>query len=342
MDYHFTKEEAIKYGVEAAIILYNLKFWIIKNKANNKNFMDGHYWTYNSCNAFMQMFPFWSKQKIWRILRELEEAGIIKSKNFNTNKMNQSKWYCFVDENFINDIQADPDTDQDQKQEETDVSNLKVASFKNETCKLQKQNLHLTKMKNAFNKNEKSVYNMYTDNKLTDNKQKIDIPEQKTVPDYPKQAELLPATETEKPKKLSKPKVKDPNTPQARMVAYFATKYQQMTGIPYKAINNDYSTLAKYIADYGIELVKQKIDWLAVGCTHPKVYWFAKDVNNFLIGTLHSHWNEILPVLTDEQRKQKEKLRKEQETKRAVEAELAKQGITLKPEPKQNSIIPSR
>ena len=168
---------------------------------------------------------------------------------------------------------------------------------------------------------------MYTDNKLTDNKQKIDIPEQTAVPDSPKveQIELLPATETEKPKKPAKPKVKDPNTPQARMVAYFATKYQQMTGIPYKVINNDYSTLAKYIADYGIELVKQKIDWLAIGCTHPKVYWFAKDINNFLIGTLHTHWNEILPVLTDEQRKQQAKRKKEEEKKAKVMAELKSQ-----------------
>lgn len=322
MDYHFTKEDAIKYGVEAAIILYNLKFWIIKNKANNKNFMEGHYWTYNSCYAFMQMFPFWSKQKIWRILRELEETGIIKSKNFNTNKMNQSKWYCFVDENFINDIEAN--------QEKTDVSEMKVASFKNETCKLQNQNLHLTKMKNAFNKNEKSVYNMITDNKLTDNKQKIESPEQETVPDTPKQVELLPIPPNEKAKS------KDPNTPQGRMVAYFSAKYQQMTGIPYRAIKNDYSTLAKLIADYDIDLVKHKIDWLAVGCTHPGVYWFAKDINNFLIGTLEKHWNEILPILTDEQRKEQKKKKKEAERKAKVIAELAKQGVKIA-ETAQNS-----
>lgn len=321
MDYHFTKEDAIKYGVEAAIILYNLKFWIIKNKANNKNFMEGHYWTYNSCYAFMQMFPFWSKQKIWRILRELEETGIIKSKNFNTNKMNQSKWYCFIDESFMDNIETD--------QENNDVSKMKVASFIFKTCKLQNQNLHLTKMKNAFNKNEKSVYNMYTDNKLTDNKQKIESPEQKAVPDTPKQVELLPDPQTEKPKTPTKPKQKEPKTPQAEVFEYFAEKYKNHTGIKYLSKKEEFVILAKLIAEYDITQVKQKIDWLEVGCTHPGVYWFAKDINDFNIKTLQTQWNLILPKLTDKQRKQQEKQKEEAERKAKVMAELAKQGVQV-------------
>lgn len=131
-------------------------------------------------------------------------------------------------------------------------------------------------------------------------------------------------------------------SPQAIVYDYFAEKYKHLTGIDYRSTKADFSNLSDLVKQYGIDQVKQKIDWLEIGCTHPGVYWFATDINAFTINKLINKWNEILPVLTDEQRKQKEKLRKEQETKRAVEAELAKQGITLKPEPKQNSIIPSR
>ncbi len=38
VEYHFNKELAKIYGVNEAIILYNLCFWIDKNKMNEKHF----------------------------------------------------------------------------------------------------------------------------------------------------------------------------------------------------------------------------------------------------------------------------------------------------------------
>ena len=34
----FEREDAIKYGVEEAIMLSNTRFWILKNKENKKNY----------------------------------------------------------------------------------------------------------------------------------------------------------------------------------------------------------------------------------------------------------------------------------------------------------------
>jgi len=59
--YSFKIEHAIKYGLDEAVILKNLAFWIEKNEANNKNFYEGKYWTYNSLEAFKKLFPFWSE-----------------------------------------------------------------------------------------------------------------------------------------------------------------------------------------------------------------------------------------------------------------------------------------
>ena len=204
-----------------------------------------------------------------------------------------------------------------------------------------------TTVSNGKNKNTKNTDND-KDNDIdidididNNKKEKIykrekELPEQTAVPDYPKveQIELLPAPETEKPKKIAKTRKV---TPQEIVVQYFAEKYKLLTGIDYLSTEKDYSIVGKkLIPKYNIELIKQKIDWLAVGCTHPKVYWFAKDVNNFLIGTLESHWNEILPVLTDKQRKQQEKQKEEAEKKAKVMAELAKQGVKIA-ETAQNS-----
>ena len=68
-----------KYGLAEGIILFNIRFWINKNKANNRHFYDGKYWTYNSIPAFAKLFPFLSEPQIKRALKRLEEKKAISS-----------------------------------------------------------------------------------------------------------------------------------------------------------------------------------------------------------------------------------------------------------------------
>jgi len=134
MEFHFTKDDSIKYGIDMAIMLYNLKFWVRKNKANGRNFFEGHYWTYNSYSSFEKLFPFWNIQKIGRILREMEEKGIIRSANLNKNKSDRSKWYCIVDESFMNDIEEESSSSSDSSDLNNDSSKMNNELFKNEQC----------------------------------------------------------------------------------------------------------------------------------------------------------------------------------------------------------------
>lgn len=90
---HFEGKVAIKYGVEGATMLHNLYIWIKKNKANKKHFYDGRYWTYNTQEAFSELFPFWTKRQIERILKNLEKEGAIYTGNYNKLKMDRTKWY---------------------------------------------------------------------------------------------------------------------------------------------------------------------------------------------------------------------------------------------------------
>lgn len=97
MKYTFDPLIAKKYGVEGAVIIENLYFWIMKNKANDKNCFDGEYWTYNSVKAFEELFPFWSKRQIERILKNLEKGGAIKTGNYNKSSYDRTKWYALTD-----------------------------------------------------------------------------------------------------------------------------------------------------------------------------------------------------------------------------------------------------
>ena len=51
MTYHFDGQIAKEYGVDAAVFIAMLQFWIAKNEANDRHFHDGRYWTYNSIRA---------------------------------------------------------------------------------------------------------------------------------------------------------------------------------------------------------------------------------------------------------------------------------------------------
>ncbi len=97
MQYTFNAEVATQIGVDEAIMLENIHFWVAKNKANEKNFYDGEYWTYNSVRAFSELFPFWSTRQIERILKSLEKQDCIKVGNYNKVAYDRTKWYALTD-----------------------------------------------------------------------------------------------------------------------------------------------------------------------------------------------------------------------------------------------------
>jgi hypothetical protein len=96
MEHHFDIEDAKEYGITEAVILYNIRFWVAKNKANHTHFYEEQYWTYNSVSAFTELFPYLTKDQIRRALESLENAGAIKTGNFNQSPYDRTKWYCVI------------------------------------------------------------------------------------------------------------------------------------------------------------------------------------------------------------------------------------------------------
>lgn len=98
MNHSFDVDIARKYGVIEAILINHLEYWIEKNKANNENYYEGYYWTYNSIRAFNELFPYVSQRQIQNALKHLKEAGIIQTGNFNKNPYDRTLWYSFTDQ----------------------------------------------------------------------------------------------------------------------------------------------------------------------------------------------------------------------------------------------------
>lgn len=96
--YSFYTADAERYGTDEAILLFNIRFWIAHNQANEKHIHDGKCWTYNSQNAFSELFPFWSRRQIQRIIKNLKDSGAIIEGNFNKSNYDRTKWYALGDE----------------------------------------------------------------------------------------------------------------------------------------------------------------------------------------------------------------------------------------------------
>ena len=95
MEHHFNVELATAFGIEKAVIINNLYFWIDHNAKNKTHIHDGNVWTYNSSSAFAKLFPYIKERTLARYLIELEDKNILISGNYNTNAFDKTKWYAF-------------------------------------------------------------------------------------------------------------------------------------------------------------------------------------------------------------------------------------------------------
>lgn len=92
----FDTDVAKKYGVNAAIILQNIGYWIKQNEANEINFYDGRYWTFNSKRAYSELFPYMSKRQIETAFQKLIEDGVIVTGNYNKLAYDRTLWYALT------------------------------------------------------------------------------------------------------------------------------------------------------------------------------------------------------------------------------------------------------
>ena len=88
---------AKEFGINSAVIIHNLIYWLEKNEANDKNFHEGRYWSYNSISAYAELFPYLSERQIRYSLDKLEEENIIMTGDFNKVGFDKTKWYSLTD-----------------------------------------------------------------------------------------------------------------------------------------------------------------------------------------------------------------------------------------------------
>jgi hypothetical protein len=154
-EHSFRIEDAKKYGIGCAVILNNMRYWLDKNRANNKHIFQGRVWTYNSTRAFADLFPYLSEKQIYRRLKKLEDKGVLITGNFNEKGYDQTKWYSVNEAEYVLDDTSEPFS-------ETGESIPRNGK------------LHSPKSENGYSENGKPIPDINTDSKTDIN---TDTPE---------------------------------------------------------------------------------------------------------------------------------------------------------------------
>jgi hypothetical protein len=84
---------AVRFGTNESLFLTNLCFWIEKNKANRVNYHDGHYWVYNTMEAWAELFPYFSKYQIRHLIDKMRSQGVLLVGAYNRIQYDRTQWY---------------------------------------------------------------------------------------------------------------------------------------------------------------------------------------------------------------------------------------------------------
>ena len=100
-------------GLNEAIVLQQLHYWIEKNKAADKNYNDGRYWTFGTVQEYRDRdFDFWSYETVKRVFAKLVSMGLVVTGNYNKMKIDMTKWYAIdyaVLDEFVSKSTQSPD-----------------------------------------------------------------------------------------------------------------------------------------------------------------------------------------------------------------------------------------
>ena len=91
-------------GVNEAMVMQHIHYWLVKNEEKKINYKEGRYWTFKSIKQWHDdEFDFWSESTLRRIFLSLEEKGLLLVNNFNKKGFDKTKWYS-IDYEKLNSL----------------------------------------------------------------------------------------------------------------------------------------------------------------------------------------------------------------------------------------------
>lgn len=96
----FDQGVAIQCGVNAAIVLNHIIYWLRFNEKNPEAQKDGKIWMYETQEKMSEFLRFLSYKEVRNAVKILLEKNLIVKANFNNNHFVQTNWYSLPDDTF--------------------------------------------------------------------------------------------------------------------------------------------------------------------------------------------------------------------------------------------------
>lgn len=95
--HQFDEDFALEQGLHEAIVYEHIKQWIRHNAANNQDYRNGRYWTYNTKAAWQKQLPFLTIKQVRSALDNLRDSGLILASGLAADAMDRTLWYALSD-----------------------------------------------------------------------------------------------------------------------------------------------------------------------------------------------------------------------------------------------------
>lgn len=87
-------------GINAAIVLNHIIYWLRINCAKDHNVYDGKVWMYESQQDIANYLDYMTLDEVKKAVVKLLDAGVLIKGNYNANPFNKTSWYTTADQNI--------------------------------------------------------------------------------------------------------------------------------------------------------------------------------------------------------------------------------------------------
>jgi len=88
-------------SLEAALLFNHIVFWVVHNKAHEKNLIEGRTWTFQTLSQIAKQLDYLSEKQIKYALAKLVDQGFIIKGKFNKSAFDHTPWYALPDESIL-------------------------------------------------------------------------------------------------------------------------------------------------------------------------------------------------------------------------------------------------
>lgn len=93
----FDNNVAKEFGIDNAIIIHLIHFFVWQNNKVGRNVSDGKVWECFTIAALRSFLPFWTESKIASILHQLAYDGLIFTQNIVNEHGENTMWFALSD-----------------------------------------------------------------------------------------------------------------------------------------------------------------------------------------------------------------------------------------------------